>query len=244
MKANHFKLIPTALLLLIAVMMGQTVNAQENINANKSHRGGSRDVIVPCLPIGHGLTDNQNAWCEEESLSQTLQLAAGTNGTAGSNWVSFNTEINMTDLRSALVNAMPNNAIKIQSQDNNCSYNPRTHRWTGTLTALDLSQMYKIEVLINAEIVLEGNPVDPSQVPATLNVGNNWIAYPLAQNMTLTNAFASFAANGDKVQSQGSNANYNRNRWQGQLTTLEPGKGYVYVNGQTSVRTLVFPSAK
>jgi hypothetical protein len=61
--------------------------------------------------------------------------------------------------------------------------------------------------------------------------------------MTLANAFAGFAVNGDMVKSQSGNATYIRNRWNGAFD-LESGKGYIYVSSTSADRTFVFPTSK
>ncbi|MBO7618114.1 MAG: hypothetical protein J6T22_13025, partial [Bacteroidales bacterium] len=160
---------------------------------------------------------------------------------AGTNWVSFNVETNLDDLKAALV-ATGNTAITIQGQTQNTTYNPNNGRWTGQLRTLDLSQMYIIELGTDCEITLEGMPIDPSMYPATIEPGANYIAYPLNTIMTVTNAFAGFGVPNDQVQSQEQNANYNGTRWTGQLRNLEPGKGYIYNSASTETRTFTFPS--
>ena len=168
---------------------------------------------------------------------QTIALSAGTN------WVSFNVETNLDDLKAALV-ATNNTAITIQGQSQNATYNPSNGRWIGQLRALDLSQMYKIKVADACEITLEGTPVDPSMYSITIAPGVNYIAYPFNTNMTVTNAFAGFGVNGDVVQSQLQNANYNGSRWIGQLRNLEPGKGYIYKSASTETRVFNYPTSR
>ncbi len=170
-------------------------------------------------------------------LPQTIALNNGTN------WVSFNVEITLNDLKAALIEAAPNTTIKIIGQNNYTTYNPSNHRWLGTLS-WDLSKMYKIQVTTDCEISLEGTPIDPADYTVTIVNGNNYLGFPFNQNMTLTNAFAGFAANGDKVLSQTGYATYNRGRWQGTtLTQLQPGKGYIYKSAASESRPFVFPNS-
>ena len=171
-------------------------------------------------------------------ITQTISLAQGTN------WFSTYVEITLDDLKAALVEAMPNTEITIQDQGGNTKYNPSTQRWTGRLTALDLSKMYKITVADEGGITLEGMPVNPADHPATISNGANWIAFPLNESMTPANAFAGFAQAGDKLQSQTQNASYNGTRWNGQLNTLEPGQGYIYQSSVEEDRILVFPASR
>ena len=167
------------------------------------------------------------------TTNQTVELAQG------SNWFSANVEITLDDLKEALLEAVPDTEITIQSQGNNTKYNPNTQRWTGRLTSLDLGHMYKISVDTSCEITLEGMRIDPAEHPVTISNGVNWIAFPLNESMSLTDAFTGFAQPNDKVQSQSNNASYNGTRWNGRLTTLMPGNGYIYESGQSEDRILI-----
>lgn len=174
---------------------------------------------------------------EQTIVTQTIALASGWN------FISFNVETTLNNLKAALVEAVPGTAIKINDQTNSATYNPNNGRWTGRLTSLNLAKMYKIEVNTACEISLEGMPIDPANYPATIISGANWIAYPLTQNMTLTNAFAGFASTGDQIKSQTGSSSYVRGRWTGtSLTELQPGKGYVYISAVSDQRTFVFPA--
>ena len=173
---------------------------------------------------------------QPEQESQTIVLNTGTT------WVSFNMDITLADLKDALTAAAPNTTIKISGQSNSTTYNPNNHRWSGNL-AWDLSKMYKITVTADCEITLEGTPINPADHPVTIVNGNNYLGFPLNENMSLTNAFAGFAANGDKIYSQTGSATYSRGRWQGStLTELQPGKGYTYKSASSESRTFVFPN--
>ncbi len=168
-------------------------------------------------------------------ITQTIALSAGWN------WFSANVEITLNDLKSVLVDAVPGTSITIKSQTQNVKY--QNGRWAGTLTALDMTQMYMISVTNDCEITLEGTPIDPSTLTVTINNGANWIAFPYNQSMTVTNFFGSFPVNNDQVKSQSQNARYQNNRWAGQLNTLVPGKGYMYISNTPGTRTFTFPAS-
>ena len=172
-------------------------------------------------------------------VTQTINLSQGWN------WVSFNVEITLADLQNALVGAAPDSTeITIKSKAQTTTYKPSTGRWSGQMT-WDLSQMYLIQVEGDCEIAPQGFPIDPAVHPVTILGGGQYtyFAFPYDESMTLTNAFAGFAVQGDRVKAKSSNAEYQR-RWQGQLTTLEPGQGYMYQSATTAGdRTLVFPSS-
>ena len=165
-------------------------------------------------------------------LTQTIELRAGWN------WVSFNVEIGLNDLKAALVEAGTGTTIKSQSQSS--TYNGT--RWIGRLSSLDLTQMYKIKVENDCEITLEGMPIDPTEHQVTIKQGDNWIAFPLNEGMTVTNAFAGFAVNGDIIRSKTAFAVYTGTKWRGTLQNLTPGQGYVYESAINDDRIFVFPS--
>ena len=174
---------------------------------------------------------------EQTTATQTIALVEGFN------WISANVEITLDDLKAALVAALPGTTITINSQNGgSTTYNGT--RWRGSLNLLDLSQMYMIETTAAGEMTLEGMPIVPSEHPANIFVGNNWIAFPLTQSMTLANAFVGFPVNGDQVTSQDNGFSTYNNRWRGTLTTLDPNKGYLYFSASPNDRTLTFPSSK
>ena len=186
----------------------------------------------PCLPPAHGLVDHQSAFC---GVMQAIALATG------ANYVSFFIDITLDDLKTALL-ATGNTDILIKSKTQSTNY--QGGRWRGSLT-WDVSKMYIIQVGESCEIAFEGLPMDPTQHPITVVNGSTYIGFPLDESMSLTNAFAGFAVNGDIILSKSGSAQYTGGRWRGtSLTNLEPGKGYIYKSSQTGNRTLVFPSSK
>ena len=168
------------------------------------------------------------------NVVQTQQLVQGYN------WFSTFVEISLDDLKAALVAALPGTTISINSQsDGSTTYNGA--RWRGSLNSLDLSQMYMINVTADCVVTVEGLPIDPSEHVATIHPNFNWMAFPLRQGMTLTNAFAGFVVNGDMVISQSNGSSTYFNQWRGGLNTFEPGKGYMYKSNVQGDRTFTFP---
>ena len=170
------------------------------------------------------------------AVSQTISLLSGTN------WVSFNVETTMDDLRAALVAALPETEIIIKSQTQSCTY--KNNRWTGSLKELDDAKMYLIKTTVAAHIMLSGRRIDPAEQSVTIVNGINWIAYPFDTDMSVTNAFAGFAVDNDMIKAQTTSATYKSNRWTGQLKTLEPGCGYIYKSAATNNRVFTFPTDK
>ena len=172
------------------------------------------------------------------TVTQTIDLASG------SNWVSFNVDITLDNLKAALVTALSGTQIVIKAKGN-MQLTYTGSKWKGNLTSLDVAQMYMIQVAAASTISVEGLPVVPAGHPVTIVPGANWIAFPFNTSMTPTEAFAGFALTGDVIKNKDNqSAAYNGTKWKGSLTTLEPGKGYVFTSSQTNDRFFVFPTAK
>ena len=198
-------------------------------------------VYVPCGSLeAYQAADGWSEFINYQGLdcptqTQTVSLSAGTN------WVSFNVETDLDDLKAALVDALSGTgtiAITIQGKSQNTKYTGG--RWRGTLN-FDVTQMYMIDVSADCEITLEGLPVNPSEHPITIVNGANWIAYPLDVSMTQEQAFAGFnVVNGDVISAKGDNARYTGGRWRGTVT-IEPGQGFIFTSAASENRTLIFP---
>ena len=172
------------------------------------------------------------------TVTQTIALNAGIN------WVSFYVNVDLNELKTALVAAVStsNPTINIKSQTQNVKY--QRGRWVGQLEALDMAQMYIIDVPEACNITFEGTAIDPSTLTVTLNNGANYIAFPFNQSMSLAEFFGSFPINNDQAKSQLQNTKYRNGRWAGSLTELQPGQGYIYVSSDENPRTFTFPTSK
>ena len=213
-----------------------------NNAANGAFEGVDKSipVFVPC----NSLSEYQNAegWDEFTNyqgidcpVTQTISLVRGVN------WVSFNVEITLDDLKTALVESLPaGTAIRIKSQNASVNYSGNT--WRGSLKSLDKMQMYMIYVASACVITLDGVPIDPSANTITIRNGINWIAFPFDTSMQVDDAFSGFVADGDGVKEQVLSTTYKNNRWIGQLKTLEPGNGYIYKSTVSENRTFTYPT--
>ncbi len=211
-----------------------TIQAQGN-NSRNLLRYNNSSNIFSCYASGQlevCLFRRTEAY--DYPAEQTIALAPGWN------WFSTYIDISLEQLQAVLVSALPGTAINIKSQTQNVKY--QNGRWAGSLTVLDLTQMYTISVTNDCEITLEGTPLDPSELTITFNNGANWMAFPFNENMTVTDFFGSFPINNDQVKSQSQNAKYQGGRWGGQLNTLVPGQGYIYKSSTTQARTFFFPA--
>ena len=206
---------------------------------------GSGTAWTPMFTMSY---DNKGNSCRVRAISSSTISAPQTVTqvialSQGWNWFSTNVEVTFDDLKEALVAAVPGTSITVKSKTKNTAYNPGSNRWKGSLNSLDVTQMYMIYLSANCEITLTGMPINPAEHPVTISNGSNWIAFPLGENMSVSNAFAGFAVNGDKVKSRNNNSQYLRNRWNGGVTTLVPGQGYMYISNMQETRTFTFPAS-
>ena len=234
--------------LLLLALMPMVVSAQEGMSlSNNVNDNSGSDLVASIAPVSlrevrsnlirlpnHNLMEDQDASIPS-MLSQNINLSTGVN------WVSFYVETDLEAVKTSLEGVMPVNGVTIAAQDDGQTFYNGS-RWRGALASLDMAQMYRITVPEACEITLEGMPIDPAGHAITIKNGLNWIAYPFMEEMTLQDAFASFAVNLDEVRAKDEGvAVYNGTRWRGALTTLVPGKGYIYKSAASETRTFVFP---
>ena len=140
---------------------------------------------------------------------------------AGWNWWTPTVETTLEALQTALGDTL----MQIKSQG-------------GTPTELVLGQMYRIQTSAPCQFTLSGLPA--TGVEVTITQGCNWFGFTGTEPLSLT-ALGLSPATGDKVVSQdGGFAIYNGNAWVGTLTSLQPGRGYVYISVATQSKTLTF----
>ena len=195
---------------------------EENINPYYYSDYGTRMTVKNQVVFGF----------TSAAVQQTIGLSAGVN------WVSFNVDITLDDLKAALV-ATGGTNIVVKAKSSSTTWNG--HRWLGSLNGFNVNQMYMVTVQAGCEITLEGMPITPVAHPVTISNGTNWIGYPLDESMTLTEAFSGFPANQDVVKSKNASATWNGHRWVGQLSNLVPGQGYIYQSKASGNKTLIFP---
>ena len=200
-------------------------------------RHGARDGVEPCLPQSHGLVAHQSATC---SVTQTIALSAGWN------WFSTYLEVeDAIEMLQAIEASLGENGIEIRNSQVNTEYDSEWG-WWGDLDEEGIvnEQMYKIRVNVPCTLTMEGIPANPADHPITIRKGWNWIGFPSAEAISLEDAFAGFAQEGDKIKNSGAQIEYDLEwGWYGDFETLEPGQGYMYYSASSTPRTLIFPSA-
>jgi hypothetical protein len=136
------------------------------------------------------------------------------------------------------------NGIQIKSSQVNTEYDSEWG-WFGDLDDIGMTneQMYAINVIAPCTVTVEGIPANPENHTITINQGWNWIGFPSNVAVSLDNAFAGFAQEGDKIKNISAQIEYDPEwGWFGDFENLEPGQGYMYYSASSTQRTLVFPA--
>ena len=169
-----------------------------------------------------------------EFVTRTTTLAQGWN------WWAPVKESSLQDLETAL----GDNGLVIQSEASGlCSY--ANGQWNGSLQSLVPGQMYKIQTSASCVISDPGQPL--THVEVQLASGAHWFGFIGSASSALVDVFGiGFGpTTGDKVISQDEGfAIYNGSTWEGTLTALVPGKGYVYVSTSSNIKTLTMTGSQ
>ena len=153
------------------------------------------------------------------------------------NWWSTYLDVNLTQLETALGTS----CTGITSQEDGFAGN-YSGTWAGWLQSITPNKMYKIQLIEEITITMNGTAVDPADYPITLIKGNNWIGYPLTYSMNVNDAFVGAnPINGDMVSSLNASSMYYNGIWYGQLQTLEPGQGYIFTSNASNTKEFTFP---
>ena len=165
--------------------------------------------------------------------------------TSGMNWWTPNIDLDGAELLNLLENGLGANGVSIIAQDGTSATNS-IYGWSGLLTALEKGKLYMIQVNEDCNFTIEGAAADPTNFGITLFPGNNWIGFFGTQTMSVNTALAGLSATvGDVIVAQdGSSATYSIYGWGGSLTSLVPGKAYIFNSKATENKTFTFPSAK
>ncbi len=183
----------------------------------------------------NGTSFEFNVNCNGSSdFTQVSELAAGWN------WWSTYVEQEGIEGLTMLEESLGENGYQIKSQtDFVTNYGTM---WFGMLSSINNEEMYMIDNTSSCQVVLTGAPVTPSDHPITVSSGWNWIGYPCTNTMSVSEAFADYTpANGDQVKSQADYAMYFNGIWIGQLLSITPGTGLMYLSNNTTSTTLVYP---
>ena len=148
------------------------------------------------------------------SISQELSLSAGWN------WIShcINNPVSLGWLASA-------ERIMSQTEEN---YNDPQLGMVGSINSLMPGKAYKVKTPAALANTISGKLHDLASAPIEMEKGWNWVSYPYYKSMTLQNAIVG-AEEGDYIVSHLDGfAEYADGQWQGTMSSLTSGNGYLY----------------
>ena len=148
------------------------------------------------------------------TVSQELSLSAGWN------WIShcISSPISLGWLASA-------ERIMSQTEEN---YNDPQLGMVGSINSLMPGKAYKVKTPAALANTISGKLHDLASAPIEMEKGWNWVSYPYYKSMTLQNAIVG-AEEGDYIVSHLDGfAEYVDGQWQGTMSSLTSGNGYLY----------------
>jgi hypothetical protein len=155
------------------------------------------------------------------------------------NWVSLN--ISPNDDQLSQIFKPVNSQLSSLSLDGQTCYS-KDDGWSGDCTVKP-GQMMKVAMSQAADLTITGAAIDPAKYPVTIKHGTNWVGVPSTKFMTVYEAFAGLDPREfDIVKDQTSFSQFVNGRWFGNLTVIEPGKGYIYYSQSDDTKTFTFPS--
>lgn len=189
---------------------------------------------TPTTPVVLNFTTTQ---------TQTTALASGWN------WWSSYVEIvdgsaALTNLENGLGNA-GNQILSANGFVNRNEYMGYVY-WDGSLVSISNEQMYKIQTNASCNVSISGQLASVAEHPITLVANSwNWIGFPSTQSMSIADAFQGITPEvGDQIKGMGGFATYETymsyGYWDGTLTTLNPGQGYMYKSNSSENKTFVY----
>jgi hypothetical protein len=157
----------------------------------------------------------------------------------GKGWTWFSLYVEPADMAVPTILGPVADAVTIiKNQRNYMSY--ANGAWGGKKFTLGNQSMYQVKMSEGRTVSLTGAKVNPQEKPITLSTGWNWVAYNVAQTMSVADALADMEPqNGDYIKGQQKFATYKNGTWKGTLTALTPGQGYMIQTA--SARTFRYP---
>ena len=217
---------------------------------------GTRQLYTEPLSINDNVTIKMMAEDSEGNASDVvtltysiLQSKAGIALNDGWTWVSFNMKNDeaLASTNTALTSGTWTASDIIKDNQYIDMYSAAHGKWIGTMSkhgVLKNTGMYKIHSSRTQTLGLTGEAVHPKETVISVGNGWNYISYVPLVSMSVTDALSGYEAQGgDIIKSQDAFATYSTtNGWEGDLTTLDAGKGYMLKRSSTAgVTSFCYP---
>lgn len=166
----------------------------------------------------------------------------------GWNWISFNvTSPSLNSVAAALANGnwASGDLVKNDSGAGKFAVYSVSAGWVSDSLTFNNTSMYKLKTANEQTLSISGMKADLANTPVHVEGGKwNYISYLPLVNVSLKEALAGYnASEEDVIKSQTGFAMYDaRIGWVGNLTWLEPGKGYMLYRKATTNTVFVYPT--
>lgn len=175
----------------------------------------------------------------EERVIQNIKL------TEGWNWVSFNVKSDAPDLATILRNTtlVGDEQVKDEAMGSFAAYDKESEKWLGNTITFDNKHMYLVQSSVAQKLSVSGIAIKEKD-DLTIPIASNWnyISYLPMTNLPIEEALSGYnAKEGDIIKTQNTFSMYGlKTGWLGNLTYMEPGKGYMLLNNGENT-SLVYP---
>jgi hypothetical protein len=167
---------------------------------------------------------------EDPNAPETLTINLG----EGFTWFSINVDPGDLTVNSLLTDLSPCDNDRIIGQTNFSTYFGT--QWFGTLTTIDVTRGYVMELCSAQQLEVSGAPV-PS-VEINLGAGFTWLGFTPQNCLPINEALANITpapVNNDRFIGQSRFSTYFDGQWLGTLTQLCPGNRYTFALTNSSV---------
>lgn len=157
----------------------------------------------------------------------------------GWNW----TSLYVQPLPADLASVMNDYAEYITIVKNRTSFamSDGTH-YEGSLASIRGAKLYMMYAAAATTFTTHGQPISAEEGKQTITKNWNWIGNPSQTTLSLDRALAGMdPETDDLIKSRTAFAIYNGYTWEGTLTSIEPGKGYLYHSVASNAKTLIYP---
>ena len=115
----------------------------------------------------------------------------------------------------------------------------------GELKTIEPGHMYKIQTSAKLVLKVTGSFINVRNTTATIYPGFNWIGSLSNGMLSPEQAFADLSpVNGDMVKARTAFSTYRDGVWEGELQSIVPGVGYIYMSKDTLTKNFHYPQIK
>ena len=161
------------------------------------------------------------------------QYALNMNLAKGWNWISSNLSDEGFQKVKDFIKPIENKVERLVGFDSELIRDPQLGL-TGDLITLAPSASFLMQTNSVVDNTWTGHAYKPEVTTVNLKKGWNWISYqPIYENSLEKSLEALVPSEGDIIKNYTQFATYSGGKWEGTLTTMAPGIGYMYYSGQS-----------